>query len=217
MNYRRIDLATYPRKEHFQYFRSLAYPYMGVTVNVDVTEFAAWCKREKHSFYLAFMHLAALAADSVPQLRHRIYQDGIIEIESSTTSHVELLESGVYCYCELQHAEYAEWERYFPYAQAQQVACHGAAAETSLEVDGTESLRSIFISCLPWLNYTALIQPVACGDESNPRITWGRFEKNSEGRLMMPLTVLLHHGLADGMHMAQFYAEVERRLKEFRE
>ena len=32
---------------------------------------------------------------------------------------------------------------------------------------------------------------------------------------MMPLTVLLHHGLADGMHMAQFYAEVERRLQEF--
>ena len=215
MNYREIDLSTYVRAEHFHYFRTLAYPYMGVTVDVDVTDFAAWCKQNGHSFYLGFMHLAALAADTVEQFRHRIYKDGIIEIESSTTSHVELLENGTYCYCELQHAEYAAWERYFPYAEAQQAACHDGSAPATLQVDEMESLRSIFISCLPWLHYSALIQPAACGDESNPRITWGRFAKNSEGRLMMPLTVLLHHALADGLHMAQFYAEVERRLQEF--
>ena len=39
MNYRYIDMEAYKRKEHFEYFKSLAYPYVGVTVNVDITEF----------------------------------------------------------------------------------------------------------------------------------------------------------------------------------
>ena len=40
-----------------------------------------------------------------------------------------------------------------------------------------------FISTLPWLHYSALIQPVAGGEESNPRITWGAFVPDAEGRL----------------------------------
>ena len=38
MNYKYIDMTTYKRKSHFEYFNSLAYPYVGVTANVDITE-----------------------------------------------------------------------------------------------------------------------------------------------------------------------------------
>ena len=37
MDYRVVDMGAYPRKEHFAYFRSLAFPYVGVTRNVDIT------------------------------------------------------------------------------------------------------------------------------------------------------------------------------------
>ena len=39
MCYKYIDMETYKRKNHFEYFNSLAYPYVGITVNVDITEF----------------------------------------------------------------------------------------------------------------------------------------------------------------------------------
>ena len=32
MSYRKIDLGTFPRREHFQYFLTMANPYVGVTV-----------------------------------------------------------------------------------------------------------------------------------------------------------------------------------------
>ena len=63
-----------------------------------------------------------------------------------------------------------------------------------------------FISTLPWLHYSALIQPVAGGEESNPRITWGAFAPDAEGRLQMPVTLLVHHALADGSHITSFDA-----------
>ena len=42
-----IDMNTYKRKDHFEYFRSLAYPYVGVTVDVDITSFLKMIKEKK--------------------------------------------------------------------------------------------------------------------------------------------------------------------------
>lgn len=78
-------------------------------------------------------------------------------------------------------------------------------------IEEEEDRRSMyFISTLPWLHYTALIQPVAGGEESNPRITWGRFQEDGRGRLQLPVTLLAHHALADGIHLAMFYQNLER-------
>ena len=73
MSYKQIDMETYPRKAHFEHFRTQAYPYVGITADVDVTEVLDWCHAHNRSFYLTFMHIAALAADEVPEFRRRIH------------------------------------------------------------------------------------------------------------------------------------------------
>lgn len=50
MEYRKIDLETFPRKAHFEYFKTLANPYAGGTVEVDITDFIQKVKREKLPF-----------------------------------------------------------------------------------------------------------------------------------------------------------------------
>lgn len=45
MNYKTIDMDSFPRRAHFEYFKDLAYPYVGFTVNVDITGFLAQQKR----------------------------------------------------------------------------------------------------------------------------------------------------------------------------
>lgn len=73
-----------------------------------------------------------------------------------------------------------------------------------------------FISTLPWIRYTSLIQPVAGGDESNPRITWGKYEHTADGRLVMPVSVLAHHVLVDGAHIAAFYKNLDFEIARLR-
>ena len=69
-----------------------------------------------------------------------------------------------------------------------------------------------FVTSLPWLHYTQLIQPTSGGDESNPRISWGRFEADGRGRLMLPVTLLAHHALADGLHVARFFQGLDAQI-----
>lgn len=207
MGIQKIDLEKYPRRKHFEYFSSLQYPYVGVTGNVDVTELVRFCKRNRYSFYLVFLHLAALAADGVREFRQRIRKNEIYEYDRCPTSHIELLEDGTYCYCTLHH--HMELDAYIPYAEETRRQCrlHGTIEE------GEDAEGMYFISTLSWLHYTSLIQPVAGGDESNPRITWGKYEKDGNGAEQLPVTVLAHHGLVDGIHIAQFYQNLEQQIR----
>ena len=207
MNYRWIDMEHHPRRAHFNYFRSLPSPMAGVTVNVDVTELYDFARAQGVSFFMTFLHAAALAADGVPELRRRIRDGGVVEYDACGTSHIELLEDGSYCYCTLHH--HMPWAEYVESAAAARKRCR---ENPSIEED--EDVESLyFITSLPWLHYTQLLQPTAGGDESNPRISWGRFKIDREWRRMMPVTLLAHHGLVDGIHMARFYENLEDAMR----
>ena len=207
MGFVKIDLNNFPRRNHLEHFLSMAYPYVGVTANVDVTEFRQFCKDQNYSFYLAFLHAVALAADTVPQLRQRIRGGEVYEYDACPTSHIELLENETYCYCTLRHQ--MRMADFIPYAESVRAQCRKNGSIE--EEDDVESMY--FISTLPWLHYTELIQPVGGGDDSNPRITWGKFQKDFQGREQLPVTLLAHHGLVDGIHIARFFENLEKQLR----
>ena len=208
MDFREIDMTTYSRKAHYDHFRRLPNPHVGVTVDVDVTALAERCRTEGWSFYLALIRVAALAANAVPELRRRLKGDGIVEYAVCGTSHVELLEDGTYCYCTLRHDPTQSWPEYMTYAAAERdKARAGASIEEEADVDSL-----LFLTSLPWLHYSAFVQPTAGPDDCNPRISWGKYAPDQRGRLMMPLTLLCHHSLVDGVNIAAFYHQIERLL-----
>ena len=208
MNYKSIDMATFPRRKHFEFFNTMQSPHVGMTCNVDVTDLVQFCKRNDYSFYLVFIHLVALAADSVNEFRQRIHGYGIREYDECLTSHTELLDNGTYCYCSLKH--HMPFDEYILYAEQTRLECRQQASIK--EADDVDCYY--FISTFPWKQYTDLIQPVRGPQDSNPRFTWGKFELDHNGRAQMPVSVLGHHGLIDGLHIARFYQSLEEQILE---
>ncbi len=208
MTYHFVDMDQYPRRAHFAHFLTQPNPHLGVTVEVDVTELVSLCRARDWSFYLAMIHLTALAANAVPELRQRIRAGAIVEYDRCDTSHIELLEDGTYCYCTLCHDPSQSLEAYMAEAEARRAKARSGGS--IVEDEGVEGL--FFLTSLPWLHYTQLTQPTAGAEDSNPRISWGRYEADAHGRLMLPLTLLCHHSLVDGLQLARFYDEVQKRL-----
>lgn len=202
---RKIDMNSYARREHFQYFKNMAYPYVGVTVNVDITEFLDRVKEKNQPFFLTFLYYIANAANAVPELRQRIQEDEIVEYSWCKTSHTVALENGTYSYCSIDSR--MPLDKFLPYAKEKQ---EESRREGTIE-DGEESLSLLFISTTPWFSYTSLIQPVPAPADSNPRITWGKyFEQN--GKVLVPVSILCHHALVDGLHIAKFYEKLKQFL-----
>lgn len=226
--YRVLDLETYPRRAHLEYFMSMEHPQVNVTSEVDVTDLKDFCKRENCSFFLSFLHIAALSADAVPQFRQRLHRltpeelllpehasvprDGFLagveirEYAQSPTSHTEPTHDEMYCYCTLSH--HMPWNEYIALAaERQKQAREAGSLEEDDEIEGF-----YFPTCLPWFHYSDIVHPMTDRYDSNPRFSWGKFEENFRGRLMMPLTVAVHHGLVDGLHIGKFYANVEKNM-----
>ncbi len=82
----------------------------------------------------------------------------------------------------------------------------------TLTKDG-DPLGNFFVSCLPWLDYLQVKHPVVSADDSNPRISWGRYTERG-GRVTLPVSIFVNHALADGLHIAQFYSCLDKELRE---
>lgn len=206
MAYQWLDMERFPRREHFAYFSSLAYPYVGTTANVDITDILQIIKREKLPFFLTVCYCAARAANSVPELRQRIREGRIVEYDRCRVSHTVALEDGTFCYCTLENEP-----DFFAYLDAGGKAQEAAKRQASIAEDPEEALEKFFVSSLPWLSYTALVQPVPSPADSNPRITFGKYFPQ-EGRSLLPVSLLCNHALVDGRHIAAFYQAMEQEL-----
>lgn len=203
-----VDMTTYARKAHFDYFRSLAYPYVGVTAEMDITDFRRATKQHGCNFFHSFLWCAAQAANMIPQLRQRQAGDGIVEYDFCMTSHTVAREDETYVYCDLDaNRPYLD---FLPYAEkVQQAAVAGGDINRTAE----EEEGLLFISCMTWLSHTALTLPSPIPADSNPRITWGRFFER-DGKTLIPVSLQVNHALADGLHISRFYTFLEQKLRE---
>lgn len=201
-----IDMDHYERIGQFNYFVDYANPYVGCTVSLDITEFMKLVREKKASFYHIFTYFVTHAANKVPEFRRRIKGNGIMEFSYCMASCTEMKENGVYAYCTLDCR--TSLEQYLPYAKEQQ---QKARENGSIEEEREDIISFLFISCAPWMTYTALVQPSTIPADSNPRITWGKYFEQ-DGKIMIPVSVLVHHALADGLHISQFYDKLQEML-----
>lgn len=67
------------------------------------------------------------------------------------------------------------------------------------------------MSSLPWLHYSQLQHPAVDADDSNPRISWGKYVM-ANGRTTLPVSLFVNHALADGLHISRFFQNLENEL-----
>lgn len=200
---KQIDLEHYPRRSHFEFFKSYAYPYVGMTANVDVTGLIAAAKKLGGSSFLACLYAAAQAANAVPEFRQRIVGEGIVEFDHCDTAHTVALPDHTFCNCRTNcDRSFEEFLTHGKQCQEEARQRHGFASTQDDETD------LIFVSCVPWVAFTQVIQPTPIPADSNPRIVFGKFIREGE-KTWMPLAIQANHALVDGYHIGRFYEEFE--------
>ena len=194
-----IDLETFPRRSHYEFFKSYAYPYMGMTANVDVTNLYNSAKAMDGSPFLAFLWAAATAANSIPELRQRIVGDRIAQYDHCDTAHTVALPDGTFVNCRTDcRRTFAEFQTYGKQCQEEAKGRHGFVQP------GSDETELIFVSSTPWVTFTQVIQPTPIPADSNVRIVFGKFF-DQNGRKMLPVNIQCNHALVDGLHVGQFF------------
>ena len=196
---RYIDMENYPRKSHFEYFGALAYPYVGITANVDVTNAIRFAKEKGGSTFLAVLYVAVKAANAVPELRQRIDDGRIVEYDYCDIGYTVALENHTFCNCYTDSR--MSIEEFFVDAKRRQEEAKRHPGFVNPDEDET---GLIFASCLPWVEFTQCVQPVPSPADCNPRIVFGKYIREGE-KILMPLHIQCNHALVDGYHLSEFY------------
>ena len=206
-----IDLANWPRREALTLFRRFQKPQYAVTARVDVTRILGRrADDERFSGYLACVHAIGTALHSVPELSLRIRGDTVVQHDRMILSPTLQFNDGRLGFT------YLDWQPDFTAFTAQARADIGDTLATGAlkpGVDGDDGVA--FLSCQPWLDFTAFDNPVFDRDDSVPRVCWGKYTPEVTGRWTMAVALQVHHGLADGVHVAQFFRAMQAAADRF--
>ncbi|EPR39809.1 chloramphenicol acetyltransferase [Desulfovibrio sp. X2] len=196
-----IDLSTWPRRSHYEFFRRHAVPQFTICAELDARDFKARLKAAGLPLFMGLAWAACTAANSVPELRVRIRKTGqgedVVEHERLDPSVTVPLSGGRFNFCILAHAA----------ALPEFVALNAPRLREAEQADGLTNIADdrddmVFLSSLPWTRFTSLTFPVLGPDDTVPRVAWGRLTPEN-GALKLPVAVMGHHALVDGRHLAR--------------
>jgi chloramphenicol O-acetyltransferase type A len=67
----------------------------------------------------------------------------------------------------------------------------------------------IHYSVIPWIHFTGVSHPRRLRQEDSvPKIVFGKY-RESDGALLMPVSVEVHHAMMDGLHVARYLELVQ--------
>ena len=110
---------------------------MGLTVNVDITDFLRKVKEREVDFFLSFCWCVYRAANAVPEFRQRIKDGRIVEYPEALMSTTLSMPDGNYCYCDFDCK--LPFDEYLPKArEAKRLAIERGKIEEYADVDASE-------------------------------------------------------------------------------
>ncbi|SDX80662.1 CatA-like O-acetyltransferase [Hymenobacter psychrophilus] len=206
----RIEQAGWNRQEHFAFFSQFDEPFFGLVADVDATRAYARARELGVSFFQLYLHATVAAVQTVENLRYRINPDG--QVDCYDQINVSAI---------LSRPDHTFAFSFIPFRSDLHEFGQGLATEAEA-VRQSSGLRLspatgrpdvIHFSAMPWLSFTGLThaRSFASPADSIPKISVGRLRPEGS-RQLLPVSVNVHHGLADGYHVGLLLAELQRRL-----
>jgi chloramphenicol O-acetyltransferase type A len=207
---RYLDVESWKRRDHFQFYKSYDEPFFGVCADVDVTETLRLCRSRKLSFFVATLYLSIRAVNTIEELRCRIRDGRVLVHDVVHAGSTVLRADETFGFCYFDYVE--GFERFRQGAEAALGRFHEAAPGLHPE-PGRDDL--VYHSVLPWVSFTGFrhARHAAPGD-SVPRVVFGRYREEA-GRMRMPVSIDVHHALADGLHVGRLFERLQAGLDGF--
>jgi chloramphenicol O-acetyltransferase type A len=208
---KKINLSTWNRSQTFLFFKDFDYPKFSITVDLDVTNFYQEIKKADLSFYFSMMHLVIREMNKIENFRYRIIGDEVYLCDvahpsfTDTITHTDQFK--------IVNTEYVESLKEF-IDQAKKKSLKQGSHFINFEDEKRDDF--IYVTTFPWAKFTQVTHAYhEPKNDSIPRVVWGKFEKK-DNHLIMPFSIEVHHGCADGLHVGILFQNIQKALDNFK-
>ena len=204
MGYTKLDLSHWDRGDLFQFYMRHMRVVMSLTADLDVTPLIRSTRRTGLNFYAAMVWAVSKVVNAHDEFKYGWDDSGdLIRWDVISPSYARF------------HNEDGRFTKLVTPFSDDLAAFH---AQFLADKEEYRDCRGILpgqppnffdVSCLPWVRYRHCDLHVF--DEGRflaPVVTWGKYEED-QGKWSMPLTMNIHHAVADGFHLCRFFREVQ--------
>lgn len=209
-NFQSIDIQTWPMAQAFHYYTQMAPTSYTVSVNMDVSFLRKELKTKGIKFFPAYLYLVTRAITRQQELRVAM-KDGILGYwDCLTPAYPQFHEDN-----KTTSLLWTEYNDNFPEFYNQYLTdtkLHGES-HGILSSKGVPPANAYIISCIPWFTFNSFsLHNHGIKDYYVPSFEAGGFTETSNGKIVMPLSVTVHHATTDGYHLKVFFEELQRTM-----
>ena len=201
-----LDIASWSRRQLFEFFVNYPNPYFNVCAAVDITNLKKFVAERDVKISLAVHYFAMRVANEIEPFRYRLKDDKVFVYDVVDGGTTVLLPNETFSLA------YFEYHKDFDRFVSEMGKAVEAVATGTGQLKPTMRDDVIYHTTLPWISFTSFAHARNKGrGDSIPRIVFGKFTTDN-GRLMMPISVEVHHALMDGLHVGRFLERMESAL-----
>lgn len=203
---RELDITTWNRKQHFEFFCQFEEPFFGTTIQFDCTKAYAKSKELGVSFFAYYLHKTLAAVNNIENFRYRIQDGKVFIYDKINVSSTILRDDKTFGFSEIEYDENLNIfiENYNTEATR--------VKNTSGLFTRDYNENIVHFSALPWVNFTSISHSRSFTfPDSCPKFSFGKMTTENDKKFMS-MSVHVHHGLVDGYHLGLYFEEFERLM-----
>lgn len=208
-NSTRFEVKGWEREEHFHFFREFAQPFFNVHTEIDITNLYRYAKQKQLSVFLAYLHAATEGVRATDNFMLRLEGDGVVKYDAVDISTTILKDNKTVSFVHLPH--YAELHTFCKTA-SEIVADVKKSTRLFYGYNGPDLIHA---TTLPWFKLNGM-EHAHLNDPNDaiPKLAFGKLEFKGE-QVILPLSVRVHHALADGYHIHLFLENMKASINSY--
>lgn len=198
-----LDIDNWNREETFLFYKSFDNPHFNITANVDVSSLTKWCKKNNKSFSLACLFYSTKVSNEIENFKYRWKGDKVVVHETIHAGSTILYEDNTFGFC------YYDYQKNIDDFITNGLREIEIQKSTKVFKEKADENNLIHYSSIPWVSFTSFKHATNhLIDSSIPKIVFGKYF-TLNGRVLMPVSVEVHHALMDGYHVGKYFNLLE--------
>ena len=204
-----LEQLSWKRKEHFDFYKQFEQPYFNICCDLNAQALFEFCKKNKMSFYNAYMFLLMKAVNSIEIFRHRFVDEQIRVYEQISIGSTQMADDETFRFTIVPFEE--KFKVFNTNSTKIKEEAINANFMSDLAIKKQEIINTIYVTVIPWISFTSFNHALhSCDDRGIPRFVFGKMRSDSS----MPFSVSVHHALVDGLHVGLLVEKLQNYFNE---
>jgi chloramphenicol O-acetyltransferase type A len=201
-------MVSKEREELFHFYQGFDSPVLNITSTIECRNFKRILKENNISLFQYLVYNVCKTTMEIDNFQYRYNGKSIYKIEQLIPSYTVMRKSGIFNFCTFKYTS-----RFNDFLNVSLEAKKKAESATALSMDDVTHQDYIFLTCLPWFNFSSIQHPVGkFKDSSIPSFAIGKIEESGTS-MSFSLSIQVHHGLVDGIHIGEFLSKFKKHLE----